>query len=126
MVKSTLGPLLENYTFTQAQKDMIKGSCDFYAIDGYTGYLATEVSGGSAACAANSSDSNFPECAGSSSVGPDGFPLGPSGDNDVSWLYSTPNAIRQFLNVITKELFPTIGDIVVSEFGFAEPFEGLD
>jgi len=28
------------------------------------------------------------------------------------------------LNAITKELFPTVGDIVVSEFGFAEPFEG--
>jgi len=55
---------------------------------------------------------------------PDGFPLGPSADNDVSWLYSTPGAIRKFLNVITKDLFPSIKDIVVSEFGFAEPFEG--
>jgi len=124
IVRSTLGPLLANYTFTQEQKDLIKGSCDFFAIDGYTGYLATAIDGGSAACAANSSNGNFPECAGSSSVGPDGFPLGPSADNDVSWLYSTPGAIRKFLNVITKDLFPSIKDIVVSEFGFAEPFEG--
>lgn len=125
-MRETLGPLLDDYTFTQEQKDLIKGSCDFYAIDGYTGYYATEISGGSAACASNSSDENFPECAGSSSVDAKGFPVGPSGDNAVSWLYSTPGAIRKFVNVITKELFPTIPDIVVSEFGFAEPFEALD
>lgn len=122
MLKATLGSMLPN--FTQAEKDMIKGSCDFYAIDGYTGYVAYGVKGGSAACAANSSAPGFPECAGSSSVGPDGFPLGPAGDNGVNWLWSTPVAIRNFLGVITKELFPTIPDIVVSEFGFAEPFEG--
>ena len=122
MLKDTLGSMLP--TFTQAEKDMIKGSCDFYAIDGYTGFTAYSITGGSAACAANSSDPNFPECAGSNSVGPDGFPLGPAADNGVSWLWSTPNAIRKFVGVITKQLFPTIPDIVVSEFGFAEPFEG--
>jgi len=41
----------------------------------------------------------------------------------VSWLWSTHVAIRRFLGVITKELFPTIADIIVSEFGFAEPLE---
>lgn len=122
MLKATLGSLLP--TFTQVEKDMIKGSCDFYAIDGYTGYLGYGIDGGSAACAANSSAPHYPECAGSSSVGADGFPLGPAADNGVNWLWSTPVAIRKFLNTITKELFPTIPDIVVSEFGFAEPFEG--
>ncbi|EPE27929.1 (Trans)glycosidase [Glarea lozoyensis ATCC 20868] len=122
MIKETLGSLLPN--FTQAEKDLIKGSCDFFAIDAYTGYLATAVSGGSAACAANSSHPAFPECASSSSLAADGFPLGPSADNEMSWLYSTPVGIRRFLNVITKDLFPTVPDIVVSEFGFAEPFEG--
>jgi hypothetical protein len=122
MIKQTLGSLLPN--FTQAEKDMIKGSCDFFAIDAYTGYLATAVEGGSAACAANSSHPAFPECASSSSLGADGFPLGPSADPGVNWLYSTPVGIRRFLNVITKDLFPRVPDIVVSEFGFAEPFEG--
>jgi hypothetical protein len=122
MLKATLGSMLPN--LTQDEKDLIKGSCDFYAIDGYTGYIAYGIAEGSAACAANSSDPNFPECAGSTSVAADGFPLGPSADNSVSWLVSTPVAIRRFLNAITKELFPTVGDIVVSEFGFAEPFEG--
>jgi hypothetical protein len=84
MLKATLGSMLPN--LTQDEKDLIKGSCDFYAIDGYTGYLAYGIAEGSAACAANSSDPNFPECAGSSSVAADGFPLGPSADNSVSWL----------------------------------------
>jgi len=103
---------------------MIKGSCDFYAIDGYTGYLSSAISGGSAACASNASNPNFPVCAGSSSQFPDGFPVGPAADNGVSWLFSTPYTIRKFLGVITKTLFPSIPDIVVSEFGFAEPFAG--
>jgi hypothetical protein len=122
MIKETLGSLLPS--FTQAEKDLIKGSCDFFAIDAYTGYLATAIPGGSAACAANSSHPAFPECASSSSLAADGFPLGPAADNGVNWLYSTPIGIRRFLNVITKDLFPTVPDIVVSEFGFAEPFEG--
>ena len=41
----------------------------------------------------------------------------------MSWLYSAPSGVRRFLKHITQELFPTIPDIVVSEFGFAEPFE---
>ncbi|KAF4624000.1 hypothetical protein G7Y89_g14176 [Cudoniella acicularis] len=122
MLKATLGSMLPN--FTQEEKTMIKGSCDFFAIDAYTGYLASGIKGGSAACASNSSHPAFPECASSSSVAADGFPLGPSADNAMSWLYSTPIGIRRFLNTIAKTLFPTVSDIVVSEFGFAEPFEG--
>jgi hypothetical protein len=122
MLKETLGDLLPK--FTQEEKDLIKGSCDFFAIDGYTGFLASGIEGGSAACAANSSNPAYPECAGSSSLAADGFPLGPNADYGVSWLFSTPVAMRRFLNVITKDLFPTVPDIVVSEFGFAEPREG--
>nr|GFD58335.1 beta-glucosidase 40 [Tanacetum cinerariifolium] len=42
----------------------------------------------------------------------------------MGWLYSAPSGVRRFLKHITTELFPSIPDIVVSEFGFAEPFEG--
>jgi len=42
----------------------------------------------------------------------------------MSWLYSSPNGLRRFLKHLTTELFPSIPDIVVTEFGFAEPFEG--
>ena len=103
---------------------MIKGSCDFYAIDAYTSFYAAEVEGGLEKCLANSSSPAFPECAGSASTAPDGFPIGPSADMGVSWLYSTPVGIRRFLKHITTVLFPTVSDIVVSEFGFGEPFEG--
>jgi beta-glucosidase len=122
MLKETLGDMLP--VFTQEEKEMIQGSCDFFAIDAYTGYLASSIPSGSAACASNSSHPDFPECASSSSLATDGFPLGPNADYAMSWLYSTPVGVRRFLSTITKELFPTVGDIVVSEFGFAEPREG--
>lgn len=121
-LKDTLGDVLP--TFTQEEKDMIKGSCDFYAIDPYTSFYANEISGGVEACASNSSAPGWPECAGSSQSAQDGFPGGPAGDNGVSWLTSTPTGIRDFLKTITQDLFPSIPDIMVTEFGFAEPFEG--
>ena len=122
VMKDTLGDLLP--TFNQSEKDMIKGSCDFYAIDPYVGYYAAALPGGSAACAANSSNPNYPECSMTLFTDPDGFPIGPASNPYASWLWSTPLAVRLFLNDITKKLFPTIPDIVVSEFGFEEPFEG--
>lgn len=41
----------------------------------------------------------------------------------MSWFYSAPSGVRRFLKHITTVLFPSIPSIVVSEFGFAEPFE---
>ncbi|KAF2204435.1 putative beta-glucosidase 34 [Delitschia confertaspora ATCC 74209] len=121
-LKETLGDLLP--TLTQEEKDLIKGSCDFYAIDGYTSFSAFEVSGGLEACVSNRTNPNFPDCAGSVSVAPNGFPVGPSADPGVNWLYDAPTGIRGYLNHLTKVLFPSIPDIVVTEMGFAEPFEG--
>ena len=121
-VKETLGDLLP--VITTEQKQLLLGSCDFFAIDGYTAYYAGEVDGGVEACVSNSSSPSFPECAGSASTAPDGFPIGPAADPGASWLYDTPVGIRRFLKTITTQLFPKVPDIVVSEFGFAEPFEG--
>ncbi|KAF2871329.1 WD repeat-containing protein 26 [Massariosphaeria phaeospora] len=121
-LKETLGDLLP--TLTQEEKDLIKGSCDFYAIDPYSSFTAFEVSGGLEACVSNRSAPGFPDCAGSSSVASSGFPLGPAADPAMDWLYSAPTGLRRFLKHITSELFPSIPDIVVTEFGFAEPFEG--
>lgn len=89
----------------------------------YSSFYAFEVSGGVEACASNRSNTNFPECAGSASTDPDGFPIGPASDPGASWLYDTPTGIRRFLKHITTVLFPSVPDIMVSEFGFAEPFE---
>jgi WD repeat-containing protein 26 len=120
-LKNTLGDLLPQ--FTASEKEMIKGSCDFFALDGYTAFTSYALPD-QAACVANRSDSRFPECAGStSSDGHTGFPLGPAADQGASWLYDSPLGIRKFLSFLTKQYFPSIPDIVVSEFGFAEPFE---
>nr|OQO23441.1 hypothetical protein B0A51_07745 [Rachicladosporium sp. CCFEE 5018] len=119
-LRDTLGDILP--TFTQAEKDIVKGSCDFFAIDPYTGYYAFGIPD-LEACTSNSSYPGYPECAGSASTAPDGFPIGPSADPAVSWLYSTPVGLRKFLNAIKKTLFPTVPSIMVTEFGFAEPFE---
>lgn len=120
-LKDTLGDLLP--TLTDDEKELIKGSCDFYAIDPYSSFTAFEVSGGLEACISNRSAPGFPDCAGSSSMAPKGFPLGPAADAQMSWLYSAPQGVRKYLKHITTVLFPSIPDIVVTEFGFAEPFE---
>jgi beta-glucosidase/6-phospho-beta-glucosidase/beta-galactosidase len=120
-LKDTLGDILPK--FTQEEKDLIKGSCDFFAIDPYTSYYAFEVDGGLEKCVSNSSAPGWPECAGSASIAPNGFPVGPAADPGVNWLYSAPEGVRRFLGHITKVLFPAVPDIMVTEFGFAEPFE---
>lgn len=121
-LKDTLGDLLP--AFTQEEKALIKGSCDFYAIDAYSSFTAYGISGGLQACVSNRSHSGYPECAGSNSLSPIGFPLGPAADPTMDWLYSAPSGIRKYLKHITTVLFPSIPDIIVSEFGFSEPFEG--
>lgn len=103
---------------------MIKGSCDFYAIDAYTAYYIEALPNNEyEKCATNRTHPGWPACSTSSSVAPDGFGIGPAADTGVSWLKSTPVGIRRFLKAITKELFPAVKEIMVSEFGFAEPFE---
>ncbi|CAK1358896.1 unnamed protein product [Cercospora beticola] len=123
-LKDTLNDTLP--TLTQEEKDLIAGSCDFFAIDAYTSYFASSISpedGDISACTSNSSHPSYPECAGSSPLAPDGFPAGPSADPGASWLQDTPTGVRLFLKNITQDLFPGIPDIQVTEFGFAEPFE---
>jgi WD repeat-containing protein 26 len=120
-LKETLGDLLP--TFTDDEKAMIKGSCDFYAIDAYTGYYGYTVPDYDN-CVKNTSHPNYPTCAVYEGYDPDGFPVGPASDpGSSSWLWSTPKAVRRYLNKITKELFPTVTDIAVTEFGFSEPLE---
>ncbi|KAF8446765.1 glycoside hydrolase superfamily [Terfezia claveryi] len=121
-LKESLGDLLPK--FTEQEKKLIKGSCDFYAIDGYTAFYAKSLSPSLfSSCITNRTDPAWPECAPTSNNALDGFGVGPAADNGVSWLKSTPVGIRKLLNHITKELFPTVKEIMVSEFGFAEPFE---
>jgi len=114
-MKDTLGDILPK--FTKKEKAIIKGSCDFFAIDAYTAFYVGELKGGMEACTSNSSNPNFPECTTQTSVAKDGFGIGPAADNGASWLKSTPVGIRKFLSDITKELFPSVPDVMVTEFG---------
>ncbi|KAF2673303.1 glycoside hydrolase [Microthyrium microscopicum] len=120
-LKSTLDDVLPKYT--EEEKRIIKGSCDFYAIDAYTSYTAFGSSNDEA-CMKDPKNGAFPECAGSRQAGNDGFPMGPAGDTGVDWMKTTPGGIRRYLRKL-KEMWPSIPDIVVTEFGFAEPFENL-
>lgn len=121
-LKDTLGDILPK--FTDEEKKLIKGSCDFYAIDAYTAYYVGALpNNGVEACARNNSAPGWPECVEQSSNSPAGFGIGPGADLGVSWLKSTPGGIRKFLKTITRDLFPRIPDIMVTEFGFSEPFE---
>jgi hypothetical protein len=122
-LKDTLGDILPK--FTKKEKEIIKGSCDFYAIDAYTSYFVGAIKEGTQTCAGNRTYSGFPECVNQTSTASDGFGIGPAADAGATWLKSTPVGIRKFLSTITKDLFPTVKDIQVTEFGFAEPFESL-
>lgn len=122
-MKDTLGSNLPK--LSAAQKKMIKGSCDFYAIDAYTSYFVSAIEGGVEACASNPKAGGWPTCTNTiSTEGRTNFPLGPSGDPGGNFV-SAPIGIRRFLSALTKKVFLSIKDIMVSEFGFAEPFEGM-
>lgn len=120
-LRDTLGDLLPE--FTPEESELVSGSCDFFAIDPYTSYYAAAIDDADA-CTSNSSHPSYPECAGSQPIAPGGFAVGPAADSGVSWLWSAPQGVRRFLSKITKELFPSVPEIVVTEFGFAEPGEG--
>lgn len=135
-LKDTLGDEILP-TLTQEEKDMIKGSCDFYAIDAYSAFtvsaLPVEEDGddggtgtgtGTDACVGNSSHPAWPECTRANRLGPSGYRIAPAADPRTEWLISAgPTGVRRFLSVITKELFPAVNEIQITEFGFAEPFE---
>jgi beta-glucosidase len=90
----------------------------------YSSFMAFEISGGLESCTTNRTHWAYPECAGSTSTSPTGFPVGPAADPSMSWLYSAPLGLRRFLNHLPT-LFPSLrnSSILISEFGIAEPFE---
>lgn len=122
-MRDTLGDILPS--LSEENKTLIKDSQDFMAIDPYQTYFASAPEGGIEACASNSSHPNWPGCVVTGPIDSDGFPSGPaSASTSASWLWSNPSGIRQLLSKITKDLYPSIPDIVISEFGFVEPGEG--
>jgi beta-glucosidase len=124
-LKTTLEPFGLLPSFTEEQKNKLRGSCDWFAVDAYNTLYASAPPNGIANCTSNQTDSNFPDCAPTTHLQPNGFPMGPNADAGATWLYSTPTGIRKFLNFITKEYFPASAakGIMVTEFGFADPDE---
>jgi beta-glucosidase/6-phospho-beta-glucosidase/beta-galactosidase len=111
--------------FTEQEKATILGSADIYAHDAYTSGFFYAPNGGVAACVANSSNPLYPTCANSSEIysqADGGWLIGPAADPLANWLYKATDWVPAFLHYI-KDTWAKDKPIVVSEFGFAEPFE---
>ncbi|WWC61993.1 uncharacterized protein I303_104580 [Kwoniella dejecticola CBS 10117] len=110
--------------FTEEQQAMIKGTADFFAIDGYRVGYVTAPPAGFEACIANQSDPLWPTC---NQVNffestPYEWGLADFADPRVPWLQNTWRFLRGALKGLTEQ-YPTSGGIYLSEFGFAEPEE---
>ncbi|KAJ5915872.1 glycoside hydrolase [Penicillium verhagenii] len=116
-ILDTYGSQLENYT--RQELELAKGSCDFYAIDAYSGYYIQAPPNGVEACSKDASDPNFPICAITSSTGLDGWDNGYLSEQDV--LTAAPTFLRTALNYIWDIFRPS--GILVSEYGFPVSFE---
>ena len=111
--------------FTEEQKQAILGSADIYAHDAYTSQFNFAPDSGIDACLANTSDPLYPVCANTSfiySQQDGGWLIGPASDPLASWLYKATDWVPAFLHYL-KDTWAKDKPIVVSEFGFAEPFE---
>ncbi|KAH8892504.1 beta-glucosidase [Thozetella sp. PMI_491] len=109
---TTLGARLT--PLTQAQMERLNGTVDFFALDHYTAQFATALPGGIDQCVGNPSHPAFPFCVELSNVQGDGWL---SGDASNSYVYITPQYMRQQLKYIW-DVYRPAGGIVVSEFGF--------
>ncbi|KAB8291666.1 hypothetical protein EYC80_006466 [Monilinia laxa] len=109
-------------SFSEEEKALINGTADFYAHDAYTSsyYMAPDI--GIDACTSNTSHPLFPLCFNTTNVGPDGWLVGTPADPLASWLHKAVDWVPTFLRYI-QETWPSKGGIVVSEFGFADPYE---
>ncbi|KAG6848242.1 hypothetical protein H0H93_002010 [Arthromyces matolae] len=116
--------------FSEEEKENLRGTGDFYAIDAYRTQYVAAPEDGLASCVNNTSHPLWPEC--HTVVLYDsnaGWAAGPSPDPlSAGWLQATPNFLRASLLELQSR-WPTnkMGLMVfvqyISEFGFVEPFE---
>jgi beta-glucosidase/6-phospho-beta-glucosidase/beta-galactosidase len=113
--------------FTEEQKAEIKGSADFFAHDAYSASFYMAPEGETIAdCVANSSDPLYPGCFNTTNFYSDadgGWGIGPAADPTAPWLHKTSDWLPAFLHYI-QDTWKSPGGVAVTEFGFAEPFEG--
>ncbi|GAB7349713.1 hypothetical protein MBLNU459_g0452t1 [Dothideomycetes sp. NU459] len=111
--------------FTAEQKATINGSADFFSHDAYTSQFYFAPDAGIAACLANASNPLFPGCYNNSYTYPaslGGWAIGAAADPHVTWLHSATDWVPALLRYLATT-WPSAGGIVISEFGFAEPYE---
>ncbi|KAH6672086.1 glycoside hydrolase family 1 protein [Halenospora varia] len=125
ILKGFFGSFLPD--FTDEEKQMINGTSDLFAHDAYTaGFYFCHSRGGVDACVQNISNSYWPLCFGSTYNNPasaGGWVIGAAADPLSPWLHKTTEWVPAFLHFITNKWKPK-GGIAITEFGFAEPFEG--
>ncbi|KAK7712933.1 hypothetical protein SLS63_012222 [Diaporthe eres] len=113
--------------FTDDEKALIKGSTDLFAHDAYTSQFYFAPEGGIEACLANETNPLWPGCFNTSytysTTTDGGWLIGAAADPLAPWLHKATDWVPALLHYITDKWQPPEGRIVVSEFGFAEPFE---
>lgn len=113
--------------FTQEEKDTIKGSADLFSHDAYTSQFYFAPDAGIEACLNDATNPLYPGCFNTSytydTVTDGGWLIGPAADPLASWLHKATDFVPAMLHYINDTWSPPEGRIVVSEFGFAEPFE---
>lgn len=112
--------------FTDDQKAVIKGSTDLFAHDAYTSQFYFAPDDGIQSCLNNVSNPLYPGCFNTSytyATEQGGWLVGAAADPYASWLHVATDWVPALLHLITDKWQPPEGRIMVSEFGFAEPYE---
>ncbi|KAL5480917.1 hypothetical protein ACEPAI_9858 [Sanghuangporus weigelae] len=121
LVKETLNETMLP-RFTDEEKNEIRGSADFFAIDAYQSAFIAAPENGIASCVANSSDPNWPTCFVAMSYdATTGWPIGIPAEAALG-IRATPQLLRYELGEIMKR-WPS-KKIYISEFGFPVAEEG--
>jgi len=122
-VKSYVSSFLR--PFTAGEKAAINGSADIYAHDAYTSQFYFAPDAGVQACINNASNPLYPTCANTSytySAQDGGWLIGAAADPLSPWLHKATDWLPVFLHYLA-DTWAGGRPLVVSEFGFAEPFE---
>ena len=112
--------------FTDGEKQTIKGSADLYAHDAYTSQFYFAPDSGVQSCINNASNPLYPTCANTSytySAQDGGWLIGAAADPLSPWLHKATDWVPAFLHYLADTWAKDL-PIAVTEFGFAEPFEG--
>ncbi|KAJ3763929.1 glycoside hydrolase superfamily [Lentinula raphanica] len=123
ILKDTLPPEYLPRLTEDEQKDIL-GTADFFAIDAYRTFYVAAPPDGLSACVNDSSHPDWPTCNLETQYDSNvGWAVGPAADPLSDWLQATPQFLRDSFKEYHKR-WPS-PKIYFSEFGFAEPFEGV-